>query len=281
MIECLPAHIAEECWKKVRKTFDSGHGQALEYELDVTGGHKWFEGRTSPIVETDGSIHRILWIVRDVTNRKERDQEIKAALEEKEILLREIRHRVNNNMQLIISLLKLQARYISDPAAREIFRRSKNRIWAMSIIHEMLYQSDNLARIDFEKYIYCLVNHLFTQYAVRTEAIRTEIEIRNIWLDLDRAIPCGLIINEIISIFINRSLLEEKSTMVISIKMRQVEPEKLELTIDGYGVCSQEDIKSSSFGLELINILASQLGSRLEVNQGGNTVFRLSFRVPS
>lgn len=274
----LPVDIADQCLDTIRRTFDSRQGQVVEYELDVIGGHKWFEGRTSPLLNPNGPIRKILWIARDVTGQKEAEEEIKTTLEEKEVLLKEIRHRVNNNMQRIISLLKLQAGYITDPETRGLFRQSKNRIWAMSIIHEMLYQSDNLAGIEFKKYIYSLTDHLFSQYPINPGQISLEMDIRDIRLDLTTAIPCGLIINEIISIFLNQSFPKAPPSGVIRITMGRSPADEVELTVTGNGFCFPEENKSSSFGLELINTLARQLGRGLEVDWGDWTVFRLSFQ---
>jgi PAS domain S-box-containing protein len=276
--EFLPVDIADRCLEIIGRTFDSRQGQIVEYELDVLGGHKWFEGRTSPLVEPDGTIHKILWIARDVTGRKEAESEIKTALEEKEVLLKEIRHRVNNNMQLVISLLNLQAGYITDPESWELFHQSRNRIWAMAIIHEMLYQSENLAKIDFERYIYSLTNNLFSQYSIKPGQIKLERDIRDVRLDVNKAIPCGLIINEIISICLNQSFPKNKTERGIRVTMRLSAEDEVELIVAGNGLSFPEEIESSSFGLELINTLAGQLGGALEVDRGDWTVFRISFQ---
>lgn len=134
-----------------------------------------------------------------IGERKRAGDQIKASLKEKEILLREIHHRVKNNLQVISSLLNLQSRYTKSKAALEMFKESQNRIKSMALVHERLYQSQDLVRIDFAEYIRRLAAHLFDSYRVNPKAIILKVNIDDVFLGIDKAIPCGLIINELVS----------------------------------------------------------------------------------
>lgn len=131
--------------------------------------------------------------------RRRAEEQIKASLAEKEALLKEIHHRVKNNLQIISSLLNLQAEYLQDNQAIEIFKDSQNRIESMALIHEKLYQSKDLAKIEISGYIQDLVTNLFSSYQVNSDAITLNINIEDILLSIDTAIPCGLIINELVT----------------------------------------------------------------------------------
>lgn len=136
--------------------------------------------------------------MKDITERKQTESQLKASLKEKEVLLKEIHHRVKNNLQIISSLLNLQSEYIQDKQDLDIFKVSQNRIESMALIHEKLYQSKDLARIDFGEYIRDLVCTLFCSYEVNSSAIDMKINIDQIFLGIDVAIPCGLMINEVV-----------------------------------------------------------------------------------
>lgn len=170
------------------------------------------EGKSIKEVEVEVYDHVYVWTYHpaiklnlvhihgiDITERKKASEQIKASLNEKEVLLKEIHHRVKNNLQVISSLLNLQSKYIGDEEVLSIFRESQNRVKSMSLVHEELYRSKDLARIDFAEYVRSLVNNLFRSYGTNSCDIIPKIDVVNVFLDVNTAIPCGLIINELVS----------------------------------------------------------------------------------
>ena len=138
---------------------------------------------------------KMLELEREVAERKRAEDQIKASLREKEVLLQEVHHRVKNNMQIISSLFSLQSRHIKDKRALEIFKSSQNRIRSMALIHERFYQSEDMARVDFAEYAQSLTSHLFSSHGISPRVVKLNLKIKDVFLDLDTAIPCGLIIN--------------------------------------------------------------------------------------
>lgn len=206
---------------------------------------------------------------------------MKASLYEKELLLREIHHRVKNNMQVISSLLKIQARHIKDKQAAEKFKESQDRITSMSLIHEQLYQSNDLSRIDFGSYVNKLVNSLRCSFGPSAEKIAVNIECEDIFLGIDVAIPLGLIVNELVSNSFKYAFPSKKEGTV-SISLRRTQNNWAELTIGDSGVGMPEDLDFSNlktFGIELVRDLAEhQLSGRIEIKHNGRTEFRIKFK---
>jgi two-component sensor histidine kinase len=172
-----------------RSTALSGPDGSIHW-LAVKG--KVFYDRTAQAV-------RMVGLSVDITNLKRATEQIAASLKEKEVLLKEIHHRVKNNLQIISSLLSLQSGYVEDKNTIEILKQCENRIASMALIHEHLYQSQDLARIDFADYVKTLTANLFSSYGIHSGDISLLVDVDNISLSIDAAIPCGLIINELVS----------------------------------------------------------------------------------
>ncbi len=147
---------------------------------------------------------------KEVTERKRAEDQIRASLNEKEILLQEVHHRVKNNMQIISSLFNLQSGHIKDKQAFEIFKSSQNRVRSMALIHERFYQSDDMARVDFAEYAQNLTSHLFSSHGINPGAIKLNVNIKDVFLDIKTAIPCGLIINELVSNYLKHAFPRKK-----------------------------------------------------------------------
>jgi len=199
------------------------------------------------------------------------------------VLLREIHHRVKNNMQIVSSLLRLQSRYTKDKQILDIFKASQNRIETMAFIHEKLYQSKDLARVDFTDYVNTLTRNLFTTYGVSTARIKLNIDIKNVSLPLDNAILCGLIINELVSNSLKHAFPTNKQGK-IKIALHPINKNKWELIVSDNGVGIPEDIdfrNTESLGLHLVTILAEdQLRGEINLNRTEGTEFKIKFEEP-
>jgi len=224
-------------------------------------------------------------IIRDITDRKRAENEIKESLKEKEALLMEIHHRVKNNMQIISSLLSLQSRYIKDENASGVFKESQNRVKSMAMIHEKLYMTDGLARIDFAGYIKNLVNDLFYSYG--TNRIKLDINADKLFLNIDTAIPCGLIINEIVTNSLKyafpeqqglayKSFIDNKESRIY-IELHQNNGRIL-LTIGDNGVGLPDGIdfeNTETLGLRLVKSLVDQLDGTIKIYSNGGVEFKI------
>ncbi|MEM1170946.1 MAG: PAS domain S-box protein [Cyanobacteria bacterium P01_H01_bin.35] len=236
---------------------------------DISGEKKSFNNRV------------IQAVIRDITERKRNEEQIKASLAEKEVLLKEIHHRVKNNLQVISSLLRLQSRYIQDESVMEMLKESQNRVRSMALVHEHLYQSKDLSRIDFSEYIRNLASHIFKAYEVKARGVKLNVKVVPVFLNIDTVVPCGLIINELVSNSLKYAF-PEKSLGDISIDFNYYDNNEnkfiLQVGDNGIGFPEVLDYKNSgSLGLRLVCSLVRQLQGKIEkVNQVG-TVFKISF----
>jgi len=214
-------------------------------------------------------------------NLKLSEKKLKASLKEKEVLLREIHHRVKNNMQLIISLLRLQADKIEDKKYADLFKEGENRIRSMSLIHEKLYQTQDFANINFGEHIESLVDGLFVSYGIDANKVSLNIDIKDVSIDLENAIPCGLIINELVSNSLKYAFPQGREGK-ISIAFRPFNEDELELTVsdDGVGISEDLDIEQTdTMGLTLIKLLAGhQLDGEIDLDRTGGTQFNIKFK---
>jgi PAS domain S-box-containing protein len=203
-----------------------------------------------------------LWQYHDITVSRYAEEQIKASLKEKEVLLKEIHHRVKNNLQIISSLLSLQGSEILDPKASQRFKESQDRVKAMALIHERLYQSPDLAKIDFAGYVRNLTGHLVRSYRVNSNAIRLNMEVESVPMNLDVAIPCGLIINELVSNALKYAF-PDGSGGEIQVRFGEQNGHGLRLTVKDSGIgfpAGMDPENSDSLGLKLVRSLTEQLG---------------------
>ena len=204
--------------------------------------------------------------------------ELAAALNAQEILLRELHHRVKNNLQVIASLFSLQARYLPDPRYREIFEESRNRVFSIALAHEKLYRSKDLGRIDFSEYARNLVGHLHSMLGSGS-AINVVTDIHEVTLPVETAIPCGLVINELVTNAFKHAFPAGRHG-AIRVVLREVNPSRWLVAVedDGIGLPAQFALgKTESLGLDLVSILATQIGADVEVSRDHGTSFRLTF----
>jgi two-component sensor histidine kinase len=218
----------------------------------------------------------------ELAERRRAEDQVKASLQEKEVLLKEIHHRVKNNLQVVSSLLHLQSEQIQDPRITEAFRDSQNRVRSMALIHERLYQSENLAVIDFAAYVHNLAEHLLHSYGVGMENVTLDVEADAVSLDIDTAAPCGLLLNELVSNALKHGFPDGRKG-VIQVGLCSDQDGHLTLTIsdDGVGFPKDLDMQNTrSLGLQLVQTLVQQLDGRIEVHRRNGTAFRVTFPVP-
>jgi len=219
----------------------------------------------------------VLSIARDITRRKEAEVQLRKSLEEKEMLLKEIHHRVKNNLMVISSLLSLQSRYIKDKAALAVFKESQHRARSMALIHKMLYQSTDLKCIDFGDYIKTLTTELFRTY-VTGDNIQLNMQVGKILLDINTAIPLGLIVNELISNSLKHAF-PDNTQGEITVKFRK-EGDEFHFTVADTGVGFPEDLdftKTRSLGMRLVNTLVDQMNGTIELDRTKGTCFLIRF----
>jgi PAS domain S-box-containing protein len=263
------------------KPFDS-----LEnINIHKNGGTVVLETSGVPVLDHEGRLMGYRGVDRDITERKKAEEKLKASLNEKELLLREIHHRVKNNMQIISSLLRHQMVSMKDREEIDIFRDSQDRINSMALIHEQLYQSNNLMNINFSEYVKHLVNGLFQTYGVAAGKVASKIIINDISLGVDTAIPCGLVINELVSNSLKHAFPEGREGVIeISIKKSKdsdADDHDFKLTVkdNGAGIPENIDIRETrSLGLQLVTILAEhQLRGKIEIGRSDGTEFNIFF----
>ena len=191
---------AEHYWQDDKEVITSGRPKTGIIEpLPTTIGVRWLQTDKIAYRDKDGRIIGIIGFAVDITDRKEFEEKLQSSLLEKEMLLKEIHHRVKNNLQIISSLLRLQARSTGDEKLEGIFQECQDRISAMASVHQLLYKSQNFAEIDFGEYIRETASLLFRSYRTDTATIELVIEVDNLRLPIETAVPCGLIINEMIT----------------------------------------------------------------------------------
>ncbi len=210
--------------------------------------------------------------------RLQTEDQIKASLKEKEVLLREIHHRVKNNLQIISSLFNLQSRYIKDKQVLHVFQESQNRIRSMVLIHKKLYQSNDLARIDFAEYVRSLIADLFRSYKADYDLITLKINIDDVFLGVDTAIPCGLIINELVSNSLKYAFKDGQGE--IRIDLHSEKEAKFTLIVSDSGVGFPRDLdfrNTESLGLQLACTLVDQIQGTMGLDRTGGTKFKIAF----
>lgn len=257
-------------------------GITAEWEVPLETGHDsgrthWFRIRAFPVSGTEGAIAYMIVHYEDVTDRRRADEEVHRALEEKELLLKEIHHRVKNNMQLMKSMLNLQAGYVTDPATLAMFTESANRINTMALIHEKLYQTDTFGRVPIREYLTYIADRLYQTYARPQREILIRTELDDVELDLDTAIPCGLLANELISNALKHAF-DGRSRGALLVSFQKVDPSLdgaahrspaylLAVSDNGRGLPPTVDENApDSLGLKLVSSLVAQLDGELVVN---------------
>ncbi|MHB8094357.1 MAG: response regulator [Candidatus Aminicenantales bacterium] len=222
---------------------------------------------------------KMVSLEKEVAERKRTEEALRTALAEKEVLLREIHHRVKNNMQIIISLFNLQAGHAMSPECLEFLREGQTRIRTMSLVHEKLYHSGDLSNIDLSDYVRSLAVHLFHIYLSDTDQVRLETDFDEVMMEVDSAVPCGMILNELISNALKHAFPDgRKGVLRIGLNRRAGGVVEIRVEDNGIGLPEGLDFRQpGTFGLQVVNLLAGQLEAKFEHERGGGTAFTVSF----
>jgi two-component sensor histidine kinase len=257
----------------------AGGDYDLEYRIVRCDGEiRWVRDRAFPIANVSGVVYRIAGVIDDVTERKQALEQIKTSLHEKEVLLKEIHHRVKNNMQVITSLLSLQSKTIGDKQAFAVFQESQNRVKSMALIHETLYQSKDLSRINFAEYLKKLVAHVSRSYRLRPDAVKIHVNVDDVSLPIDTAVPCGLIINELASNSLKYAFPAETKGEINITFGRANAQYVLCVSDTGVGLPADFDPeRGTSLGMKLVRMLTNQLCGELQCRNGVGTTFEITF----
>jgi two-component sensor histidine kinase len=228
--------------------------------------------RTAELTRANTDLHA------EVIQRQHTEAQLTTALHQKDVLFREVHHRVKNNLQIISSLLNLQSRYISDPQTLQTFNDTRNRIHAMGLIHGVLDQAHDFARVDFARYLQRLTTHLCHSYGMNTRAIAMHTHAQDIWLNTEVAGACGLIVHELVSNALKHGFPDGREGAIqvsMDHKNRQY---RLTVTDNGIGLPAEFSVHTpTSLGFKLVLALANQLSGHLECESHGGTRVRITF----
>jgi len=230
-------------------------------------------------VDSDGRVAGIVGAIVDITERKNVEKSLQASLAEKEVLLKEVHHRVKNNLQIISTLLELQSETMHDERFQGVFRESQDRIQTMALVHEKLYKSGDLASIDFTSYMEDLLSFLFSSYEGGTGRISLRLDISKVSLDIDWAIPCGLIMNELVSNALKHAFPDERSGE-IAIRIAVDEDDWITVAVSDNGIGFPPGFdawRTETLGLHLVRLLVRQLQGEIFLGQQGGTTFTFRF----
>ncbi|WP_339380108.1 CHASE domain-containing protein [Aromatoleum evansii] len=253
----------------------AGEPGSLEYALIACRGtRRVMETYAVPLRDSAGAVSAMLAVSREVTAARAAEAQTERTLHEKETLLREIHHRVKNNLQVISSLLSLQTAHVAEPAVRALLRESQGRVRSMALVHEKLYRAADLAAIDLADYTWTLLRCIEDAWGRRA---RLEVAITNVALEIGQAIPCGLIINELVSNALKHAFPLTPGTVRVGAAVATGEV-VLEVADDGVGFPGDLDFRNTaSLGLQLVNTLADQLGGRVTLEGKAGCAFCIAF----
>jgi PAS domain S-box-containing protein len=266
----------------IRKAARSGNtvrDQLVAVKAPANPEPRWILVSAEPILDSEGHIHQLICTYHDITERKQAEAALRASLHEKEVLLKEVHHRVKNNMQVISSLISLQSDTIEDEAQRGLFDGLRDQVRTMALVHDKLYQTESLAAVDFSDYARSLLDYLWRAHGVSEETIRLTLDMQPVTLSLRTALPCGLILNELVTNAIKHAFGGRASREItVALHARADGQVCLRVGDNGVGLPAGLDWRQTpSLGLQLVQTLAGQLNGAVEVRNLGGTEFQITF----
>ena len=261
---------------------DDGHGWVEELRCLTRTGRALTVELSASVIEIEERSCLIAHM-RDVTRRQQAQAEILSSLHEKEVLLREIHHRVKNNLQIVTSLLDLQAGQVGGEATRQRFEECRNRVRSIALIHEQLYRGHDQTGLDVREYLKLLTEQVLRAHGVAGNRIGLELKVGVTHLDVDTAVPCGLIVNELMTNALKYAFPDGR-TGRIAVSLDREGGEVLRLTVgdDGVGFPDDVDFRASpSLGLRLVDSLVTQLRGRLDLEPANGSLFTVTFPAPA
>lgn len=276
--EMLPPVAATAILRALQEADANGRSFGVQFELSLPVGVRWFELSVSRAPLVSGQTPRFIVLSRDITERKNAEEAIKASLHEKEALLKEVHHRVKNNLQVIASLLRLDTGRSANEGTKLVLREMQGRIRSMALLHETLYRSGNFAQVDLAAYLAQLATQLFRGQNTDSRRVALHLDLATNVLAIDRAIPCGLIVNELLTNAIKYAFPDEREGEV-RIVMGSSPEGIIRLTVSDTGRGLPEDFETrrqASLGLQLVSDLTRQLGGVLDI-QPSPASFTVSF----
>lgn len=268
--------------EEIRAVIKNQHSRIFESHVTINHiQNLWISSTLTPIYDDEGTLKKLVLVDSNITKSKNLQKQIEASLMEKDVLLKEIHHRVKNNLQIIISLLNLQTGYIKDEVTLKAVKDGQSRVRSMALVHEKFYQSDELSEINFGDYIEKLCHFLYQSYGDKTDRIDLQIKGDKQGLDMDTAMPCALLVNEIVSNAYKYAFPDQKKGTIQIVFKKLNGKMFLLIQDDGVGFPDEYDLeKSESLGMQLIQALTNQLDGELKVSRENGTSFEISFPYP-
>ncbi|MBF0568584.1 MAG: PAS domain S-box protein [Nitrospirae bacterium] len=235
-----------------------------------------------PVFNNNNEVSGVAMYADDVTLRKKYENDLLSSIKEKEVLMREVHHRVKNNLQIVAGLVGLQLNYVEDEKYRAMFVETRDRIKSIALVHDKLYRSKGLADVDLKIYISELAKELFSSFGIDKDAIELTLDVENVVIGVDIAVPCGLIINELFTNILKYAF-PDKTMGVVTISIAATDGDKFEMVISDNGVGFPEDVnfrKTKSLGLHIVNLLVKQIGGTIELDNTQGSRFTIKFDHP-
>ena len=282
-LSCLSERISPPgaTARELEKAAAEGRAEDERWHQRRDGSRFWGSGIMAGIRDDAGALIGFGKIMRDRTAQRQLEEELRASLREKEVLLKEIHHRVKNNLQVISSVLSLQSDTIREREAVAAFQDSQARIHSMALIHEILYQSSNLAQVNLAAYTRRLAEELLHSYQVEPERLRLVVETDEVWLSAEKAMPCGLILNELVANCLQHAFPDGRSgTVRVTLRAEAASQVILSVGDSGVGFPAGVDFRhTESLGLQLMCVLTEQLGGTITLDSSEGTRFTIRFAV--